>query len=738
MAVFNENRDYEIKGDRALGDGDDDKLGFRDVAKRIAKSLVDRVSQDGLVIGIEGAWGSGKSSLVFLIGQEVERQHAQTNPTIISFRPWLVSSRDALIAHLFGELSGQLEKVSSDSGYATPVQRAKAKAALQALRQFVGGLSSVGSMIELAGEASGIIGFKYLGKGIKTLAKWSNGKPKTPQLSALKDNLCNALNQLGHRFIVIIDDVDRLEPSEVIEVLRLVRSVLDLPNIIYLLCYDRQILSQSIEHAAGVRSGEKFLEKIMQLTVMVPKPEPLQLRQWFTDELHLFASVKNDDERSRLKRVIDIEGERQLETPRSVIRALDAVRFFWQPISELQADLADLVWIQLVKEGNPKLYRWIEEYCGTASVLSIGIARIDDREKTEMHAKLVCAVPNNYFSNLSNSVFFSEQLPGVEPASSENRNEISIFEKVSEKEQREAIQGKRIASPDHYRLYFALAGPTHALTHADVTSVWKGTENGPEQVGNALLLLQDQSVAGSLSKADLFLERLKDGTDRALSSVQAESILLAFSRVLDEAYKRYPFDAFWPGTIWDRAKDSIPYLLTSLDHNERDRVLTTMFDDGIAIGWLTSILRDETFAHGLYGDDPRPEHEWLFSKAQMEKVTKLMLKRYQALSAEEFLDIPQPLSLLFAWRQAGDMEGARQFVSSNINTNEEFVRMLEIFLSTVTSSNRGVYKVLRKDNIEKFLDYERSIERINSLREDPELGDRANQLATAVKLDRSF
>ncbi len=46
--------------------GDEDMLGFREVAKRLAISLVDRASEDGFVIGVEGTWGSGKSSLLFL------------------------------------------------------------------------------------------------------------------------------------------------------------------------------------------------------------------------------------------------------------------------------------------------------------------------------------------------------------------------------------------------------------------------------------------------------------------------------------------------------------------------------------------------------------------------------------------------------------------------------------------------------------------------------------------------
>src|SRR6516162_7756233 len=86
------DQNYSIKGDRPLDSGDEDKLGFREVAERIATSLIDRASQDGLVIGIEGAWGSGKSSLLFLIGNELEKLPRDQLPTIINFRPWLYAN----------------------------------------------------------------------------------------------------------------------------------------------------------------------------------------------------------------------------------------------------------------------------------------------------------------------------------------------------------------------------------------------------------------------------------------------------------------------------------------------------------------------------------------------------------------------------------------------------------------------------------------------------------------------
>lgn len=733
-----ENQDHAVKGDRALSDGDDDKLGFRDVAKRIAKSLVARASEDGLVVGVEGAWGSGKSSLLFMIGEELKKQPEEQKITVINFRPWLVGSRDALITSLFGELSNQLERVASDAGNATPEQKAKAKAAGKALRRFVGGLSSAGSIIEVVGDASGFSPLKYVGKGFKALGELATAKPNAPQLSELKDELSKALKELSHQFVITIDDVDRLEPAEAIEVLRLVRSVVDLPNVIYLLCYDGEILAQGIEKAAGVHNGKDFLEKIVQLTVMVPKPEPLQLRQWFTDDLHSIASVKNDDELSRLKAIIDYEGGRQLRTPRSVVRALDAVRFFWPPLSELQADLADLVWLQLIKDGNPKLYRWIEEYCATAAVVSLGIASVEKTEMANVHAKLFETVPKDQFSNNLYRHYFADQLPGVVIDHSDDANGIGIFGKVTDRDRDEAIRGRRLASPDHYRLYFALAGPSHALTQANVTSVWEGADDGPNQAGIALLSLHEENLSGSLTKADLLLERLKGGADQMLSAGQSENILVAFSRVLDEAYRRHPFDSFWIGSIWERAQNSIPFLLSQLELGEHDRIITAMFKDGVAIGWLTRILRHETFAHGLYGDRPEPESERLFTEKQVGLVTKLMLKRYREMSADEIFSSPQPISLLFAWTQAGDAKGPRQLIRSNIVSDLGLVRTCENLTSTVTSSGRGTYGVLKGENIKDFLDFDQAVQRINDLKESDELGERAVLLAKAIEDGRQF
>lgn len=722
---------HQIKGDRALQAGDKDLLGFQEVAERIAISLVDRASEDGLVVGLEGVWGSGKSSLLFLISEELRKLPEDQRPSVINFRPWLIGNRDALIFALFGELTKELVFIADQKGGIAHAAAKKAKTAVDALRGFVVGLSKASSALQLASD---VFGMGHLGGAAKVLKFWGEKAPKakaTLSLEDLKATLVKSLRDLDHRFVITIDDVDRLEPSEVLEVLRLVRSVVDLPNVIYLLCYDSSILAHSIEEAAKVKSGKAYIEKIVQLTVMVPIPEPFQLRQWFSDELYLIGSAKNPDEFARLRDVIDQEGGRRLKTPRSVVRALDGVRFFWPPLRDAKADLADLVWLQLIKDGNDELYRWIEGYCATAAVLSLGAARVDDTEKAQELSALVATCPPGYFGDPAYRFNFASQLAGVEPNYSKSPEPFKIFQHVQEAPRDDAIRRKRLMSPDHYRLYFALSGPSHAVTGDQFATMWTATQAGSLQAGDELLKLHQEPAAGSLSKADLFLERLKIEA-ASMNVTQRSNLLTAYSQVMDRARKIRPFDEFFINSFWYRAELTVKPLLHDLKPTSRKAIIKKMFANGEALGWLTSILRRETFAHGrLSQERKRPESDWIFSDTELDSISKTIRKRYGKLTLEELGEIPDSLGLLFAWRQGGDKIGPREFVQKNIKTDSDLVDMLETMTSTVSSSNRGSYQVLNRNNLEPFLDYGAVLERIKSLSKNSKLGERAKNLLAA-------
>ncbi|PIW55837.1 MAG: hypothetical protein COW16_04065 [Sphingomonadales bacterium CG12_big_fil_rev_8_21_14_0_65_65_10] len=704
-----------ISGDRPLEAGGIDRLGFSEVASRISASLVDHASDKGLVVGLDGEWGSGKSSLLFLIEKALKELPESQRPSIINFRPWVIGNRDTLLASLFAALSDEMNRVELAAGDATGISKQKVKEAAEALRKFVGGLGKTGATIELLGNTVAFAPLAWLGKAITAIGNVFKDKPPDPPLSELKERLVKALDELGHRFIITIDDVDRLEPAEAVEVLRLARSVADFPNVTYLLCFDGEVLAHSVKQAAGIKNGRAYLEKIVQLSVLVPMPETFRLRQWFTDELRSLGSTKNDDELARLKAVIDFEGGRQLTTPRSVVRVLDSIRFFWPALKAAGGDLADLVWIQLIKVGNPDLYRWIEDYCATAAMISLGTVRVEEAARKAKLDALTASVKEGHFADPVYRYYFANPLPGADSDFTEDGNGFDLFRKVSTAERDEAIRGRRLASPDHYRLYFALTGPEHALSQANLDDFWQAADSSSEEVGDVILSLHLEIIPGDIGKADLLLERLKGVEQKMLPAERSQNILVAFSKVMDEAHRQREFERDWGKSLWDHALDLVPKCLSVLSKEARPAVLQTMFKDGEAISWLTSLMRRETFAHGRYGDRTKPDIEWLVTDDELDSIFDLMLNRFRSMSAEDVLSTISPLNLLFAWRQAGDEEGPRALIEEHSATSAGLIEALTGMTSIRTSSDRGSYSVLTRENVGGFLDFDAARAKISEL-----------------------
>lgn len=720
-----------------MAKGDVDRLGFGEVADRIASAIVDRASAEGLVIGLDGEWGSGKSSLLHLIERSIGALPEAQQPTLISFRPWLLGNRDALLAGLFTDLAEKIAAVTSARGDSTKSTVQKAKKTAETVRRFARALARAGEFVE-AGEVVFVPlgpGGRFL-RGLGTLAekKREDGEEER-DLAALKGQITRDLRALGHRFIVTIDDVDRLEPGEVLEVLRLVRSVADFPNVVYVLCYDIDRLAEAIEASANIDDGIAFLEKIVQLTVMVPKPEPFELRQWFSDEVGELVGPLPSDVGERLLSVIDQEGGTQLRTPRSVVRTLDSLRFFWPALRDEKIDVADLVWLQLIKDGSPQLYRWIETYAASVAATSFGTATVTENSIASRLISLREAMPEDHFEDPLYRHMFSEILPGIEAGLGDDEEPVKIHQKISAADRQAAIAGRRLASPDHYRLYFSLIGPKHAVSQAVFDRFWAAAAAGETgDVAQILKELHREKTFGSLRKSDVLFERLRDVNPAMMTSRAARTLLFALAQVMDDIHREGDARLLMITTV-KRADRLQPMLFARLDPNDRSFVIANMFETGPAIEWLTEILRRETFAHGRYGGRKRPERDWLLSDGELDEVSAAMVARYRKMSPAEVLATPSPLNLLFGWLQAGDGEGPRALMTEAIKSDSGLIAVLDTMTSLRETSERGRFRVLKSDNVEPFIDFGDARKRLDAIAagSDQDLAARARELLEAAK-----
>lgn len=725
----------EVAGEHALREGEPDRLGFGEVAERIANSIVDRASIDGLVIGLDGEWGSGKSSLLHLIERSLDNLPEKRRPTIINFRPWLVGNRDALLTTLFSDLADKIARVQLARGDASAVTIEKAKRTAEAVRRFARALSKTGELVETAGTLWKPL--ELAGKGLRAVGTMSEKKEVGPDLAALKDDIVKNLRELKHRFIITVDDVDRLEPAEVIEVLRLVRSVADFPNINYLLCYDAERLAEAIESGAKIKNGFTYLEKIVQLTVMIPKPEPFELRQWFAEELEpLIGHAADFEARERLKNVIDQEGGNHLRTPRSVVRTLDSIRFFWPAMRGENVDIADLVWLQLIKDGSPALYRWIEEYVASVAATSFGTTMISDSWKASRLQSLL-ETYKDHLGDLLYRHMFADILPGIEVSYDKDGPPVTIYGQVSNRDRQAAITSRRLASPDHYRLYFSLMGPSHAITQAGFDSFWAAADAGPGETAALLLELHGQRVLGPLRKSDVLFERLRAMNPQLWTEARAKNVLLALGQMMDDAYRQNPTEENFIVTSWDRAERLVPILYARIPEPSRAHVNEQLFGSGASIGWLTSVLRTEIFSHGRWGDQKKSSDQWLLPAAEFERACELMLVRYGAMSIDEIIASPRAVHILYAWAQAGDDAGPRTLIAQAFRTDQGLLNVLNTFTATAISSDIGRYTYLKLDDLKRFTDEDIAVRLENIAREGPtNLRDEAEKLLRLAKTAR--
>ena len=166
---------------------------------------------------------------------------------------------------------------------------------------------------------------------------------------------------------MLIDDVDRLPPTETALVLKLVRLCSDFPRFVYLLAYDRAVVSESLAKAAA--GGAAFLDKIIQVEVPLPRPASEHLQEYLFQGLRKVGEPLGLDfegtrkqfglpaEDARLLRVLhqgpELEG--LLESLRDVKRLLNAVSAT-APLVAGEVNASDFLLLETLRVHFPNDY----------------------------------------------------------------------------------------------------------------------------------------------------------------------------------------------------------------------------------------------------------------------------------------------------------------------------------------------------------------------------------------------
>lgn len=280
----------------------EDLLGFQPHADRLAAMLLKQQFPDAsFVVGIEGEWGEGKSTFINCLKQRFEQaeEKGETPPVVVEFNPWWFDNPEKTASNLLETIINGRDQND--------------KEAIKALEDLLAGLNHITPWIEklasnplvltalfgtnavFANDKNapwlGALVAAGLSLMLHIFTKWlSRQRVWSESLAGIKEKAAAALTSEemnDQKQIVIIDDLDRLSHEEIRQVFRAVKGVLDLPNIVYVIAYDRAIVASALDEVHKGR-GEAYLEKIVQLPYRLPKPSDAN---WYRYNNELFNKL---------------------------------------------------------------------------------------------------------------------------------------------------------------------------------------------------------------------------------------------------------------------------------------------------------------------------------------------------------------------------------------------------------------------------------------------------------------
>jgi hypothetical protein len=332
-----------------------DRLGRMTYAKNVA-ALLDRISQqsESSVIALIAPWGGGKSSVLEMT---IKRVREMTRWRVAEFNPWLFVDLDTMLLGFFAEVTSALPKEVRPSDIRKDIGK---------FVTLISPLGKLGSIVGVDAESS-----------LKKLGNWVAGESSA---TAERNKLIERLRTAQQPVLLVLDDLDRLAPTELLLVFKLVRLVGRLPNMYYLLSYDERTLIDVLTLTELCGNDEKrardYLEKIVQVRLDLPpllQKQAAELLWRGIDDLAGNLGVGVADEgRQRFERAYVAYLREHLETPRAINRYLAQVGALHTVLDE-EVDFFDFALLTFIRTFEPALYAIMYRTRAMLSVTTVAL-----------------------------------------------------------------------------------------------------------------------------------------------------------------------------------------------------------------------------------------------------------------------------------------------------------------------------------------------------------------------------
>lgn len=316
--------------DRALRSTAEDFLNRASFADALTDQILSAPTGQTLRLGVYGGWGEGKTSVLELMRLRLEA----ATQICVWITPWTAVTRDEVMGQIVDQLR---DRLGID---------AKSLARAKKFVWFAGATTTAAQDASWWSKAAAQLFAPAVCRRFEAAA----ARESERFFEVVQERL------QGRRIIVFIDDIDRVKPELVPDLLLTLRDALDQPNFFYVMALAPEIVERGltmIHHGWGT-AGD-FLEKIVEYPCYLPDPTD--------DDVEFFIRRSVET----LDHAVDLAVIRQLvqilpRNPRKLklyLRFMASLQRLLERFDRAEIDLHMLYSVQLLRSEFPEEARAI-------------------------------------------------------------------------------------------------------------------------------------------------------------------------------------------------------------------------------------------------------------------------------------------------------------------------------------------------------------------------------------------
>lgn len=643
-----------LLGDQPISNSLQDKLERADFCKYLAKAILSYESKECIVIGLLGSWGSGKSSMLNMIIEFLNKSSRKynriTKPIIVRFNPWNYPDQNGVLAQFFYNFASKLK----------PKRQKK----LQKLSDKV--LKYAESFIPFQVSVSS------LGKPVSLKLK----KRDKRSIDYKKEKLAKHFQEIKNKIVIIIDDIDRLNVDGIKQIFQLIKAFGNLPNIIYLVAFDRGIVSKALCDNQ-LKNGEEYLEKIIQVPFeipSIPREKVLSILQFQLNEI-LNNLPRDNWNQEYWYNVYHGSIQHFFYTIRDVIRYINTLKIGLPYISK-EVNPIDFIAVTCLQVFMPRVYLEIKDnkefFTGTSPDENDEI-RYKDSETIGEILELAPKKDREHIKRLLCWLFPRMQ------------NVLDFHQAVSVSKPSELLKERRICSPNSFDTHFRLSVPEYEINQAEIDRLIEASEF--EKKFSSILLSINEG-----GKIQVAIESLRE----RISDIPIKNIGVVIKSLLNIA------DNFKVEDTYNDIYNEIVYLCISLlfkieDEDERYNIIEYAINEAESLYVSTVLI--------LKLIDENKKKKFLIDGFKVMSLEETIVRKIRNWVKSENIDKnPKLHSIVYNWAELENKNQAKQFLNNYIKSHRGF-------LSFITSNLRQKY-IFQKGDYVPRLEFDMDIDRM--------------------------